>query len=936
MNKNMQGWWDSSQFSGGNAAYLEVLYEQYLEDANSVPQQWQEHFKELPSVNGHTKKDVSHSVIRAYFEELGRKPRLAAVSGEKAVVNDKQFAVWNLINTYRGRGHKVANIDPLNIREKEEAPELKLKSHGLTEADLDNVYRTGDLEGVDEKPLSEIVAQLEETYCGSIASEYIYITNAEEKLWIENYLEAGQAEYILSKGDKTDLLSNLSAAEGLEKYLAAKYPGAKRFGLEGGESLLPLLHGLVQRAGSQSVKEIIIGMAHRGRLNVLVNLLGKVPGELFDEFEGKAEIVSGSGDVKYHQGFSSDISTPGGPVHLALGFNPSHLEIAAPVIQGSVRARQDRRSDETGDQVLSVAIHGDSAFTGQGVVTETFNMSQTRGFYTGGTIHIVINNQVGFTTSKQEDIRSTNYCTDVAKMVKAPIFHVNSDDPEAVVFVTRLALDYRMKYHKDVVIDLFCYRRHGHNEADEPSATQPLMYKVIKKHPTTRTIYADALINEGVITKEQDKEIVEKYRSALEIGKNMVPHWLPMQKHEFTVDWLAYLNKDWDLAVKTDLDQDVFDDIANKLVEVPDSIKLHNRVEKLMQGRAKMVAGEQKLDWGFAETLAYGSLVKEGFHIRLCGQDSGRGTFFHRHAVLHDQNDAHTHIPLQHISETQGKFEVFDSVLSEEAVLAFEYGYATTEPRSLVIWEAQFGDFANGAQVVIDQFISSGEHKWGRLCGLVMLLPHGYEGQGPEHSSARLERYLQLCAEHNMQVCVPSTPAQVFHMLRRQMIRPMRRPLVVMTPKSLLRHPLAVSDIDRLTNGEFQTVIAESEPLKASEATRVVVCSGKVYYDLVAKRKELEIENVAIIRLEQLYPFPSDKIKTIFEPYTHVKEWVWCQEEPQNQGPWFSSMHHFNQCIADGQGFVISSREASAAPAAGSMALHLAQQEKLVSDALIG
>lgn len=937
MQKNMQGWWDSSQFSGGNAAYLELLYEQYLQDPDSVPEQWQHHFKELPTVNGNVQKDVSHSVIRDYFRELGKKPRLTVKSGSNLPADDKQFGVWNLINTYRGRGHKVANVDPLNIREKEEAPELELAAHGLSEADLDNVYRTGNLEGADEKTLAEIIAQLEATYCGSIGSEYIYITNAEEKLWIEQYLETKQSKYLLSDQDKKDILTDLSSAEGLEKYLASKYPGAKRFGLEGGESLLPLLHCMVQRAGSQSVKEIIIGMAHRGRLNVLVNLLGKVPSELFDEFEGKAEITSGSGDVKYHQGFSSDMSTPGGPVHLALAFNPSHLEIVAPVVQGSVRARQDRRGDKTGDKVISVAIHGDSAFTGQGVVTETFNMSQTRGFYTGGTIHIVINNQIGFTTNKQSDVRSTSYCTDVAKMVKAPIFHVNGDDPEAVVFVTRLALDYRMKFNKDVVIDLFCYRRHGHNEADEPGATQPLMYQVIKKHPTTRQLYANALIESGILTKEQDKATIDKYRAALEIGKNMVPHWLPMQENEYSVHWLSHLNKDWDLAATTSIKRPVFDYVAERLIEVPGHIKLHNRVAKLMQAREKMAAGEQQMDWGFAETMAYGTLVNEGFNIRLCGQDSGRGTFFHRHAELHDQNDARTHLPLQHVSAEQGRFEVYDSVLSEEAVLAFEYGYATTNPNTLVIWEAQFGDFANGAQVVIDQFISSGEHKWGRLCGLVMLLPHGYEGQGPEHSSARLERYMQLCAEHNIQVCVPSTPAQTFHMLRRQMIRPMRRPLIVMTPKSLLRHPIAVSDINELIEGEFQTIIPEVVEQDPSKVTRVIMCSGKIYYELVSEREGQGLdESVAIIRLEQLYPFPEDTLRSILEPYANVEEWVWCQEEPMNQGPWFSSWHHFNHCIPEGQRIMLRSREASAAPAAGSMKLHMEQQRKLVEEALRG
>jgi len=933
----MQTWWDSSQFSGGNAAYLEELYEKYLYDAHSVPQQWQQYFQDLPTANSSGNKDVAHSVIREYFKELSSKPKLSVISDAKAATDDKQFAVWNLINTYRGRGHKVADVDPLGIRIKEEAPELELRAFGLSEADLDNMYRTGDLEGVDEKSLAEIIAQLEATYCGSIASEYIYITNSEEKLWIETYLEAGRKKYALSVEDKVDLLTDLSAAEGLEKYLAAKYPGAKRFGLEGGESLLPMLHSLVQRAGSQSVKEVIVGMAHRGRLNVLVNLLGKVPSELFDEFEGKAEILSGSGDVKYHQGFSSDLNTPGGPVHLALAFNPSHLEIGAPVVQGSVRARQDRRSDVTGDQVMSVAIHGDSAFTGQGVVTETFNMSQTRAFHTGGTIHIVINNQVGFTTNRQEDVRSTTYCTDVAKMIKAPIFHVNGDDPEAVVFVTRLALDYRMKFHKDVVIDLFCYRRHGHNEADEPSATQPLMYQTIKKHPTTRKIYADALVAEDIVSKEQVKEIVAINRAALEVGKNMVPNWLPMQKNEYSGDWLPHLNKNWELATNTTIQNDAYQLLSQSLTTIPSDLTLHNRVAKLMHGRLEMANGDAMLDWGFAETLAYGSLVNEVFNIRLCGQDSGRGTFFHRHAVLHDQKDAHTYIPLEHISDKQGHFEVFDSVLSEEAVLAFEYGYSTTEPGSLVIWEAQFGDFANGAQVVIDQFISSGEHKWGRLCGLVMLLPHGYEGQGPEHSSARLERYLQLCAEHNMQVCVPSTPAQIFHLFRRQMIRPMRRPLIVMTPKSLLRHPKAVSTIEELTEGEFQNVIPEIIEQDKSKVERIILCSGKVYYDLIDMRGELGLdETVAILRIEQLYPFPTKILKNELRAYSKVEKWIWCQEEPLNQGPWFSSIHNFNACIPATTKIVPSSREASAAPAAGSMALHLAQQKKLVEEALNG
>ncbi|MGL5762572.1 MAG: 2-oxoglutarate dehydrogenase E1 component, partial [Plesiomonas shigelloides] len=573
----------------------------------------------------------------------------------------------------------------------------------------------------------------------------------------------------------------------------------------------------------------------------------------------------GTGDVKYHQGFSSDFATEHGTVHLALAFNPSHLEIVNPVVVGSVRARQDRLGDHEGSTVLPITIHGDSAIAGQGVVQETFNMSQARGYKVGGTIRIVINNQIGFTTSNPKDTRSTQYCTDIAKMVQAPIFHVNADDPEAVAFVARLALDYRFTFKRDVMIDLVCYRRHGHNEADEPNATQPLMYQKIKKHPTPRKIYADRLIESGLILQEDATEMVNNYRDALDKGDCVVPEWRPMQMH--SVDWAPYLNHEWDMAYPAGVELSRLQDLGRRVCQYPESHVLHPRVEKIYADRREMIEGLRPLDWGFAETLAYATLLDESVNVRLSGQDAGRGTFFHRHAVLHNQNDASIYQPLTHIHNGQGKFEVWDSVLSEAAVLAFEYGYATAEPRSLVIWEAQFGDFANGAQVVIDQFISSGEQKWGRMCGVTLLLPHGYEGQGPEHSSARLERYLQLCAEQNMQVCVPSTPAQVYHMLRRQMVRPMRRPLVVMSPKSLLRHPLAVSSLEELANGQFLPAIGEIDALDPAKVRRVVLCSGKVYYDLLEQRRKNEQTDVAIIRIEQLYPFPYESVRALLSAY---------------------------------------------------------------------
>ncbi len=940
--QSMASRWASSLLDGGNAAYLETLYETYLHDPNAVTGPWRDYFDTLPRVNGVAAPDVPHSQIREQFRELAqRRPAPQAVAAPGLDHERKQVRVLQLINAYRFLGHQQADLDPLELGETEETgrkaiSELTLRHHGLTEADLDTVFNTGSLAGAEEAPLAQILDKVRKTYCGTVGAEYMHISSTEEKRWIQQRLESASAEHEFTAEAKRYILDRLNAAEGLERYLHTKYVGQKRFSLEGGESLIPLLDELVQRAGAQGTKELVIGMAHRGRLNVLVNILGKTPEELFREFEGKRKAANGTGDVKYHQGFSSDMNTSGGPVHLVLAFNPSHLEIVNPVVEGSVRARQERRRDTEGTQVLPVLIHGDAAFAGQGVVMETLNMSQTRGFSTKGTVHIVINNQIGFTTSTRKDARSTYYCTDVAKMVNAPIFHVNGDDPEAVVFVTRLALDYRMTFKTDVVIDMFCYRRHGHNEADEPSATQPIMYQRIKALPTTRQRYAQHLEAHGVIGAGEAESAMQACREQLESGRPMVPHLLDQatQHNEFAVDWKPFLNQKWDRRVDTAISEERLKALAEKLLATPEGLELHPRVSKIMADRAKMAVGALPLDWGFAENMAYASLVSAGHAVRLSGQDSGRGTFFHRHAVLHNQKQRGTYVPLRNLAEDQANFLVIDSLLSEEAVLGFEYGYATADPNTLVIWEGQFGDFANGAQVVIDQFISSGEQKWNRLCGLTMLLPHGFEGQGPEHSSARLERYLQLCAQHNMQVCVPSTPAQIFHLLRRQALRPYRKPLIVMSPKSLLRHKLAVNALEDLTTGRFQTVMPEVDDIRPGSVKRVVLCSGKVYYDLLEQRREQGREDVVIIRLEQLYPFPRKAFLAAIAPYENVTEFVWCQEEPLNQGAWYSTQHHIREELPKGYYLHHITRPASASPAVGYYDVHVKQQKDLVARAL--
>lgn len=931
--KSMEELWKDTYLSGGNDSYLENLYEQYLKAPDGVSPEWQDYFNELAQSG----TDISHAEIRDYFARLPREVQhiSPAQLGDKEHEH-KQEKVIDLISAYRHLGHLQADIDPLGLYQGVSNPMLNLSYYGFTNDDLKETFNTGTFLGLQKNTasLKEIYDGLAKTYCGAIGIEYMHINRLEEVAWLQQRMEQGWAHFTPTKDEKLRIFDRLVMADSLEKHLGSKYVGQKRFSLEGGDGLIPLLDTIVLNNAKAGVKDIIIGMAHRGRLNVLVNILGKEAATIFAAFEGKGINETSSGDVKYHLGFSSNVKTPSGPVHIALSFNPSHLEIVSPVVQGSVRSRQRRRRDTGRNLVMPIQIHGDAAFAGQGVVMETFNMSQARWFTVGGSLHIVINNQVGFTTSNPLDARSGLYCTDVAKMIEAPILHVNGNDPEALFFVAKLASDYRNRFKRDVVIDLVCYRRHGHNEADEPSATQPIMYKVIKTMPTPATLYAKKLVGEGLIQENTEQTLSDQYRDKLEAGNNVIEMVEDKEAYEFSNLWKPFVGKDWLEKSDTRLSLKKLHELSKALVTIPEGFELQPQVKKVYESRAKMRAGELPLNWGYAESLAYATLLDEGFPIRICGQDSGRGTFAHRLAVLFNYKTGVVYIPLSHVSPNQVQINVVDSLLSEEAVLAFEYGYAAAEPNNLVIWEAQFGDFANGAQVVVDQFISSGEQKWGRLCGLVMFLPHGYEGQGPEHSSARLERYLQLCAQHNMQVCVPTTPAQIYHLLRRQMVRNYRKPLIVMTPKSLLRHPLAISSLEDLAEGEFQLVIPETDDINVKKVDRVVMCCGKVYYDLLEKRRELKLNNVSIIRIEQLYPFPKDRMKEILEPFKHVKDIVWCQEEPENQGAWYSSQHNFVNCLDKSQKLSYAGRPASASPAVGYASVHNKEQVALVMQAL--
>ena len=918
-----------------SAPYIEALYESFIQDPNSVSQDWKIYFETLPK-NPDDKKEVSHKDIIKKFKNQRRKRSYSDKLVNNKSIDEKQIRVIQLIQSYRNRGHQRANLDPLGIRKTSICEDLDYEYHGLEKSDLDKKFNTDTLNiNQDEASLGEIINSLKKIYCGTLGIEYNYITNTKERLWFQDRLEPNLGKVYFKKEEKINLLKRLNATEGLAKFLSTRYPGMKRFGSEGAESLIPLVDSLIQNCSIFGAEQICLGMSHRGRLNLLVNVLGKSSKELFSEFEEDYELEGAStGDVKYHQGFSSNILTPNGEVHVSLNNNPSHLEIVNPVIEGSVRARQERLGDKEKNLVIPILIHGDAAFSGQGVVMETLQMSQTRGYGVGGTIHVIVNNQIGFTTSDARDSRSTLYSTDVAKMIECPILHVNGDDPEMVVFAAKLACEYRYTFKKDIIIDMFCFRRRGHNEADEPSATQPLMYKKIKTHKSVRDQYQDKLITEGVISKDETLNFQKNYRNALEKGE-LVTENLGSTNEEKWFDWTPYLNRRWSEKTDTTFNQKKFNELGDIISSTPIDFDLQKQVSKILDDRKKMNSGEIPINWGFAENMAYATLLSEGYPIRFSGQDVRRGTFAHRHSVVHDQKDGTEYMPLVKIAEKNNTIiDIYDSLLSEEAVLGFEYGYSTAWPSGLVIWEAQFGDFANGAQVVIDQFIVSAEHKWQRLSGLVMLLPHGYEGQGPEHSSARLERYLQLCAHDNIQVCTPTTPAQIYHLLRLQTIRKMRRPLIVISPKSLLRNPMATSSLEELINGSFMPVIDDIIENR-EKIKKIILCSGKVFYDLIQKKKDLNSEEVAIVRIEQLYSFPYDELELILSKYNNSIKFIWCQEEPANQGAWFSHRHRIQRVLDrfSKNQIKLISRPSASAPAVGLNKLHRKQQENLINEA---
>ena len=928
-----------SYLYGTNVPYIEDLYEAYLSSPDSVDSQWRQYFDQVAAMPGNTPKDVAHRPIQEAFANLAQQRGGAAAGGVDFAAMQKQVAVLSLISAYRSLGNRAADLNPLDRTHIRQLPELDPKTYGLTDADMNTPFHVGtDLSGSPKLPLAEIIRHLKQIYCGPWARESMHIPDTAEREWLQARLEANGARPQFDADTKRLILKEITAAETMERYLHTRYVGQKRFSLEGGESTVPALNHLIRASTEKGVQEIVIGMAHRGRLNVLVNTMGKAPQAIFDEFEGKVDAKFPSGDVKYHMGFSSDVPTPHGPVHLSLAYNPSHLEITNPVIEGSVRARQDHRGAEGRKQVLPILTHGDSAFIGLGVNQATFNMSQTRGYSTGGTIHFVINNQVGFTTSDPRDTRSTLYCTDIAKMVSAPILHVNGDDPEAVCHAAQIALDYRTTFQKDIVIDLVCYRKLGHNEGDDPTLTQPLMYKQVAAHPGSRAVYAEQLIKEGVVTKEEAEKLISDYRAAMDKG-DRIQEILPEQKREHAVDWSKYQPISWRTPVKTALPAAEIKRLTDRFTDIPADVKLHNTVKKIIENRKAMAVGEQAIDWGMAETIAYASLLEAGHDIRISGEDSGRGTFSHRHAVLHDQNRAErtggVYIPLQHISEKQGRFNVIDSILNEEAVMAYEYGYASSAPEDLVIWEAQFGDFANGAQIAIDQFITSGETKWGRWCGLTVILPHGYDGQGPEHSSARVERWLQLCAEENIQVLMMSEASQMFHALRRQILRPYRKPLVIFMSKRLLRLKDACSPLANFTDGEFRLVIGDTVQGRDQDVKRVILCAGQVYYDLAKARADKGLEkDIAIVRVEQLYPFPYEEVAAELKRFPNATEIMWAQEEPKNQGAWYQIRHRLEKVLGANQRLTTASRPASASPAVGYAVKHKAGLDGLLEDAM--
>ncbi|OUL74228.1 2-oxoglutarate dehydrogenase E1 component [Paraburkholderia hospita] len=927
---------------GGNAPYVEEQYETYLADPTTVSEDWRGYFdalQDVPAVDGSDTGDVAHGPVVSRFVELAKQTRTAGRS-ENDVLSfaRKQVAVQALISAYRMVGTRNAHLDPLRWTAPVPVPELNSSYYDLSHADMNTKFSMSGAHFSEQvETLGDLMQALKETYCGTLGAEFMYLADPEQRNWWSMRLESSRSKAALDNGDKLHILERLTAAEGLEKYLHARYVGQKRFSLEGGESLIVLLDELVAYGATKGVKSSILGMAHRGRLNVLVNIVGKPPAALFDEFEGKTAHLLPAGDVKYHKGFTGLLPTATGPAEVTLAFNPSHLEVVNPVVQGIARARAEVLG-QGASAVLPVEIHGDAAVSGQGIVMETMNLSNTRGYGTGGTIHVVVNNQVGFTTSDPRDVRSSFYCTDIAKMIEAPVLHVNGDDPEAVIAATRLAIDFRATFNKSVVIELVCFRRHGHQEQDTPNITQPMMYRSIAGHPGVRTLYARKLVDQQLLTAEDVEKYVHDYRERLDTAQSVEEKKPAAQENE-EENWPQLLDGNVSRIYYAPPLLDLVQKLALKITSIPDQYSLHPLVGRVVSARRDMAEGKRPLDWGMAEHMAFASLLSAGIDVRLSGQDSERGTFSHRHAVLHDQNRASraegTYVPLEHVSDDQGRFSVTNSVLSEGAVLGFEYGYSVVRQNSLVLWEAQFGDFANGAQVVIDNFLSAGAAKWGQRSGVTMLLPHGQEGEGPEHASARLERYLQLCAQDNMRVCQPTTPAQIFHLLRMQAVLHDRVPLIVMTPKSLLRHPEAVSSLDDLAKGRFNEILAES-PTKeaASKVDRVILCSGKVYYELLERRRKSGKDNIALIRVEQLYPFPAKQISSELERYPNLKSVVWCQEESKNQGSWSFVMEQLLEIVKAPATLRYIGPEATASTAPGYKSMHLARQEKFLHAAV--
>ena len=949
-----------SFLTGANSEYIAHLYSSYLKNPGSVDASWKEFFGSLgdrevgvlrelhgaswtPSENrrdenGFGNVEPANSNANRHGAEgfaAGADVRQAALDSIRALM---------LIRAYRARGHLLCDLDPLGLKKIDYHPELDPAHYGFTDADKNRKIFINGVLGMEYATLDEILNLLKKTYSDKIGVEFLHMTDPDEKAWIQERIEQPRNQTEFTTEGKRAILQRLTAAECFEKFLHTKYVGTKRFGLDGGEALIPCMEQIMKRGGQLGLKEIVVGMAHRGRLNVLTNVMGKPFTAVFSEFQGVSAVpddVQGSGDVKYHLGTSSDRDFDGNTIHLSLTANPSHLECVDPVVIGKVRAKQAQRGDEEGTQVMPLLLHGDAAFAGQGIISETLMMSELPGYKVGGTIHIVINNQIGFTTRPQFG-RSGPYCTDVAKMLSAPIFHVNGDDPEAVVHVARIATEFRQQFKGDVVIDLYCYRRFGHNEGDEPAFTQPLMYKKIKDKPTTRELYAAQLEREGVATANDSKAMVDEFNKYLEDAFEATKSYKPNKADYLEGRWsgmkVAYGD---DRRGDTAVPMARLKEVGNAIASIPSTFAANPKITRLFEAKKKMFDTGADIDWATGEALAFGTLLRDGYAVRLSGQDVGRGTFSQRHAILYDQNTEEKYIALQHVADGQPKFEAHDSPLSEFAVLGFEYGYTLAEPKTLTLWEAQFGDFVNGAQVIIDQFIASGESKWLRMSGLVMLLPHGMEGQGPEHSSARPERFLELCAEDNWQVANCTTPANYFHILRRQMVRDFRKPLIMMTPKSLLRHKLAVSNLADFAEGtSFHRVLDDHDKatLKTGKAVkRVVLCTGKVYYDLLAERREKKIDDVVLIRIEQLYPFPHKTVVEMLRQYPDA-EIVWCQEEPQNQGYWHFVDRRIETALVEARikaarpRFI--GRIPAAAPATGSLYRHQAEQAKLIGEAL--